>query len=80
MFAMRLLRGLALVGVVVAQDVDYAHFVNPFIGSEGAIPGYACKLTFANSAVSLTNNSRWWRCLCGRYSAVWYGQVGPRHI
>jgi hypothetical protein len=45
MFAMMMLRGLSLVGVVVAQDVDYAQFVNPFIGSEGAISGYACKLT-----------------------------------
>jgi len=26
---------------VTAQEVDYAHFVNPFIGSAGAIPGYA---------------------------------------
>ena len=25
-----------------AHDVDYAQFVNPFIGSEGAISGYAC--------------------------------------
>ena len=25
-----------------AQDLDYAQFVNPFIGSEGAISGYAC--------------------------------------
>jgi hypothetical protein len=27
---------------ISAQDVNYAQFVNPFIGSEGAIPGYAC--------------------------------------
>jgi hypothetical protein len=33
--------GLAL--QVAAQHVDYSQFVNPFIGSEGAIPGYACK-------------------------------------
>lgn len=33
---------LVVVGSVVAQEVDYAQFVNPFIGSEGAIPGYAC--------------------------------------
>lgn len=26
---------------ILAQDVDYAQFVNPFIGSEGAISGYA---------------------------------------
>lgn len=25
-----------------AHDRDYAQFVNPFIGSEGAIAGYAC--------------------------------------
>ncbi|KAF2196787.1 hypothetical protein GQ43DRAFT_484658 [Delitschia confertaspora ATCC 74209] len=25
----------------IAADVDYTRFVNPFIGSEGAIPGYA---------------------------------------
>lgn len=35
---------LAIVGGAIAQDVDYAQYVNPFIGSEGAIPGYACKL------------------------------------
>lgn len=28
---------------VHAQDVDYTQFVNPFIGSEGKIPGYVCK-------------------------------------
>jgi hypothetical protein len=62
MFAMRLLRGLALVGVVVAQDVDYAQFVNPFIGSEGAIPGYACKLTSTkiSSDNVIDHNSWWW--------------------
>jgi hypothetical protein len=27
----------------VVADVDYSQFVNPFIGSEGAIPGYACE-------------------------------------
>lgn len=26
-----------------AQEVDYSQYVNPFIGTEGAIPGYACK-------------------------------------
>lgn len=26
-----------------AQELDYSQFVNPFIGTEGAIPGYACK-------------------------------------
>ena len=40
---MRLLQFTAAIGCVIAQDVDYAQFVNPFIGSEGAIPGYACK-------------------------------------
>lgn len=25
------------------REVDYAQFVNPFIGSEGGIPGYACE-------------------------------------
>lgn len=28
---------------VGAQEVDYAQFVNPFIGSEGGIKGYACE-------------------------------------
>ncbi|KAF2679776.1 glycoside hydrolase family 92 protein [Lentithecium fluviatile CBS 122367] len=32
---------LASVVAIEGQDVDYAQFVNPFIGSEGAIPGYA---------------------------------------
>jgi hypothetical protein len=30
-------------GLGLAADIDYARFVNPFIGSEGAIPGYACQ-------------------------------------
>lgn len=40
---------LAIVRLAIAQGADYAQFVNPFIGSEGAIPGYACKdSNFAN--------------------------------
>lgn len=35
---------LANLCLALAQDVDYAQFVNPFIGSEGAITGYACKV------------------------------------
>lgn len=37
--------GFALTGAAQksTQDVDYAQFVNPFIGSEGGIPGYACE-------------------------------------
>jgi putative alpha-1,2-mannosidase len=42
-----------VLGLAIAQDVDYAQFVNPFIGSEGAIPGYACQ-----SRVNLTCQSR----------------------
>lgn len=42
---MRFLGSIAAIGCVLAQEVDYAQYVNPFIGSEGAIPGYACKLT-----------------------------------
>jgi hypothetical protein len=34
--------GLTSVVAISAQDVDYAQFVNPFIGSEGGIAGYAC--------------------------------------
>jgi hypothetical protein len=34
-----------------AQDVDYSQFVNPFIGSEGAIAGYACKYLAPGSAL-----------------------------
>jgi hypothetical protein len=37
-----LIIGLTGVTAVSAQDVDYSQFVNPFIGSEGAISGYAC--------------------------------------
>lgn len=46
------MRGLSLVltlaatGLAAAQNVDYAQFVNPFIGSEGAIPGYACIFSY----------------------------------
>lgn len=32
-----------LIACALAQDVDYSQYVNPFIGSEGAIPGYACE-------------------------------------
>jgi hypothetical protein len=35
---------LELARCAIAQDVDYSKFVNPFIGTEGAIPGYACKV------------------------------------
>jgi hypothetical protein len=45
MFVMKLIPAIATLGCVIAQDVDYSQFVNPFIGSEGAIPGYACKLS-----------------------------------
>ena len=34
--------GLTSVAAAVAQEVDYSQFVNPFIGSAGAIPGFAC--------------------------------------
>jgi hypothetical protein len=40
---MRLSKVVVAAGHVMAQDIDYTQFVNPFIGSEGAIPGYACK-------------------------------------
>jgi hypothetical protein len=43
---MKLLLSFTIVGRALAQDIDYAQFVNPFIGSEGAIPGYACLLNF----------------------------------
>ncbi|KAE8857708.1 hypothetical protein PTNB73_08956 [Pyrenophora teres f. teres] len=41
MFATRAIGLLVIVRCAFAQDVDYARFVNPFIGSEGAISGYA---------------------------------------
>ena len=47
MFCAKVLGALAIAQVAIAQDVDYAQFVNPFIGTEGAIPGYACKSTLA---------------------------------
>jgi len=40
--------GLAGIAAVTAQEVDYSQFVNPFIGSEGAIPGYACIVQRSN--------------------------------
>jgi hypothetical protein len=43
---MKLLLSFTIIGRALAQDIDYAQFVNPFIGSEGAIPGYACLLNF----------------------------------
>jgi hypothetical protein len=51
MFMMRLLQSLAFIGRTIAQDVDYSQFVNPFIGSEGAIPGYACEWTLVISNI-----------------------------
>jgi hypothetical protein len=45
------------VGLAAAQDTDYSQFVNPFIGSEGAIPGYACQShSVYNSRRQPTNN------------------------
>ncbi|KNG50959.1 glycoside hydrolase family 92 protein [Stemphylium lycopersici] len=41
MFRAKVLEALAIAQVAIGQDVDYARFVNPFIGTEGAIPGYA---------------------------------------
>ena len=43
MFRAKVLGALAIAQIAIGQDVDYARFVNPFIGTEGAIPGYACK-------------------------------------
>lgn len=39
------------VGLAATKGVDYAQYVNPFIGSEGAIPGYACtpSIPYANA-------------------------------
>jgi hypothetical protein len=44
MFSAKVLAILAIVQrqFTAAEEVDYAQFVNPFIGTEGAIPGYAC--------------------------------------
>jgi len=41
---MRLSQLLVTIGCTAAQDIDYSQYVNPFIGSEGAIPGYSCRL------------------------------------
>lgn len=45
MFKAKILAILAIVQrqYADAQEVDYSQFVNPLIGTEGAIPGYACK-------------------------------------
>jgi hypothetical protein len=40
-----------VLGLATAQDIDYSQFVNPFIGSEGAIPGYACQYQFTASTI-----------------------------
>lgn len=48
-------RVLGLPALVIAQGVDYAQFVNPCIGSEGAIPGYACEFTSSFSSSNLAN-------------------------
>lgn len=37
-------------------DVDYTQFVNPFIGSEGKIPGYVCKsIRFTSAQPQICN-------------------------
>jgi hypothetical protein len=44
MMGTRLFPVLVIVRCIFAQDhIDYAQYVNPFIGTEGAIPGLACK-------------------------------------
>jgi hypothetical protein len=42
-------------GLGLAADINYSQFVNPFIGSEGAIPGYACQ-SHGVSFTASTNN------------------------
>jgi len=81
MFAMRAIGGLAcLVGRVAAQTIDYSQYVNPFIGSEGAIPGYACKYSYYSSHALMTL-FRWrWRRLCWRHIAIWHGEARPRYL
>jgi hypothetical protein len=34
---------VAVVSGVAGAQVDYSQFVNPLLGSEGGIPGYACQ-------------------------------------
>lgn len=33
----------SLVRAVLAGQIDYSQYVNPFIGGEGPYPGYGCK-------------------------------------
>lgn len=74
--------GSLLLGISSAEDVDYSQFVNPFIGSEGAISGYACKYrsTHGKRPLILTM-SRWRRrYLCGRSRALWHGEARNRYV
>jgi hypothetical protein len=47
MVVTRFLPVLAIARCIIAQEytyTDYAQYVNPFIGTEGAIPGLACEI------------------------------------
>jgi len=80
LFMMRFTELLAISQCRFAQGVDYAQFVNPFIGSEGAIPGYACT-TAVIPCLYLLTDSRWRRrCFRRRCCALWYGKAGNRYI
>ena len=53
---------IPILGVAAAQAVDYSQFVNPFIGSEGAIPGYACMstpMTSYQQELNVTHCNSW---------------------
>lgn len=70
-------------GVSIADEVDYSQFVNPFIGSEGAIRGYACKhpLLEPKRLGFMLTVLRWRRRhLCRRSCAIWHGEARPRYL
>ena len=50
---------LVLILGVSAQNVDYSQFVNPFIGSEGAIKGYACMLNNTDDIIAQLSRELW---------------------
>lgn len=60
---------IIILGCAAAQEFDYAQFVNPFIGSEGAIPGFACKSNSQHHSY-IANNDKMAAAMCS--SAVLY--------
>jgi hypothetical protein len=74
MVEIRFLAVLAIARCIVAQDyADYAQYINPFIGTEGAIPGLACEIPSSLNALD-SDKAQMAAAMCSlaaQYLSVW---------